>query len=128
MRRPCPSPPSIRSGVRNMSSNTICAVAEQRCPSLCSIEATVKPGVSVGTTKAEMPFRPASGSVTAKTMAVFAFLPEVMNRLVPARTQPLPERRARFLRAAASEPASSSVRQKAPRCAPRANGRRKRCF
>ena len=63
------------------------------------------PAVSVGTIKALMPLRPASGSVTAKTIATCAFCPEVMNCLVPLSTQRLPWRRARVLIAAASEPA-----------------------
>ncbi len=46
-----------------------------------------KPGVSVSTMKALIPFRPpASGSVSAKTVTTFATLPWVMNRLLPFRT------------------------------------------
>ena len=75
-----------------------------------------------------MPFLPASGSLTAKTMATSAFLPEVMNCLVPFRTQWLPSRRARVLMADASDPACGSVRQKQPSSSPRAIGFRKRSF
>ena len=75
-----------------------------------------------------MPFLPAAGSVTAKTMATWPFLPLVMNCLVPSSTQWLPSRRARVRMAAASEPACGSVRQKAPSFSPRAIGRRKRSF
>ncbi len=75
-----------------------------------------------------MPFLPAAGSVTAKTIATFACSPEVMNCLVPVRTKRLPARRARVRSAAASEPASGSVRQNAASISPRAIGRRKRSF
>ncbi len=75
-----------------------------------------------------MPFLPASGSVTAKTIAISAFLPEVMNCLVPLSTQRLPCRRARVLIAAASEPACGSVRQKQASISPFAIGSRKRRF
>jgi hypothetical protein len=78
--------------------------------------------------KALMPRRPASGSVTAKTIATCAFCPEVMNCLAPLTTHRLPWRRARVLIAAASEPACGSVRQKHDSISPRAIGTRKRRF
>jgi len=77
---------------------------------------------------AEMPCLPAAGSVTAKTSAMSALRPEVMNCLAPFRTNLLPTRSARVVIAAASEPAPGSVRQKAPKSSPRARGRRKRSF
>jgi len=49
-----------------------------------------RPGVSVGTTKAERPFLPALGSVTAKTIARSALSPEVMNCCCPLSTKRLP--------------------------------------
>ena len=92
-------------------------------PSFFSSEATRQPGASVGTMKAEMPFLPASGSVTAKTMATSAVLPDVMNCFTPFSTQPALVRTARVFRAEASEPACGSVRAKAPSFSPRAMGR-----
>ena len=111
-----------------MSSKTSCAVSEARWPSFFSSRATRYPGVEVGTMKALMPRRPASGSVTAKTIATCALAPEVMNCLVPLTTQRLPWRRARVLIAAASEPACGSVRQKQASISPAAIGMRNRCF
>jgi hypothetical protein len=75
-----------------------------------------------------MPFLPLAGSVTAKTMARSAVLPEVMNCLVPLRTQWLPSRLARVLSEEASEPACGSVRQKQPSSSPWASGRRNYSF
>jgi hypothetical protein len=103
-------------------------VSEARWPSLCSIPATRKPGLSVGTRKALIPFLPCAGSVIAKTIAICAFLPVVMNCLVPFSTQRLPWRRARVLIAAASDPACGSVRQKQASISPFAIGSRKRRF
>ena len=60
----------------------------------------------------------APGSVTAKTSAMSAVRPEVMNCFTPFSTQPLPRRSARVLRFEASEPACGSVRQKAPSTSP----------
>jgi hypothetical protein len=44
-------------------------------------------GVAVGTRKQEMPFLPAALSVTAKTMAIWAYLPVVMKCLTPLSTK-----------------------------------------
>jgi hypothetical protein len=63
-------------------------------------------------------------SVTAKTMATWAFLPEVMNCLTPLSTQSLPSRTALVRMAAASEPTCGSVRQKQPSHSPLASGLR----
>ena len=46
----------------------------------------------VGTMKQEMPRLADPGSVTAKTSAMSAVLPEVMNCFTPFSTQPLPLR------------------------------------
>ena len=78
----------------------------------------------MGTRKAEMPFLPASGFVTAKTMAMRPVAAQVMNCFVPATTQPEPSRRARVRRLAASDPAWGSVSAKAPVHAPEATSRR----
>jgi hypothetical protein len=72
--------------------------------------------------KQEMPRLGEPGSVTAKTSAMSALRPEVMNCFTPFSTQPLPFLTARVLRLDASEPACGSVRQKAPRISPRASG------
>ncbi|MCY1465185.1 hypothetical protein D9M71_832970 [compost metagenome] len=90
-------------------------------PSFFSGAWTTKPGVSVGTRKAEMPFLPRSGSVAANTTATPARWPEVMNCLLPLSTQPLSVKRARVRRLWASEPACGSVRQKAPISSPLAS-------
>jgi hypothetical protein len=77
---------------------------------------------AVGTRKQEMPFLPASLSVTAKTMAMWAYLPVVMNCLTPLSTKSSPSRTARVVMADASEPVCGSVRQKQPSLSPRASG------
>ncbi len=69
-----------------------------------------------------MPFLPAALSVTAKTMAMWACLPVVMNCLTPLSTKESPSRSARVVIAAASEPVCGSVRQKQPHFSPRASG------
>jgi hypothetical protein len=46
----------------------------------------VVPGDAVSTMNADMPFLPAALSVSANTIATSAFLPEVMNCLVPFST------------------------------------------
>src|SRR5258705_7864075 len=68
--------------------------------------------------KQDMPRLAAAGSVTAKTSAMSAERPEVMNCFTPFSTQPLPRRSARVRRFEASEPACGSVRQKAPNTSP----------
>ena len=69
-----------------------------------------------------MPFLPAPLSVTAKTTAMSAFLPEVMNCLTPFSTYSLPLRSARVVIAEASEPTCGSVSAKAPSMRPCARG------
>ena len=64
-RKPWFSSPSRYSAGISTSSNWICAVSEARWPSLSSFFITETPGASRGTTKAEMPLCPASGSVFA---------------------------------------------------------------
>ncbi|MCY1222996.1 hypothetical protein D9M72_351050 [compost metagenome] len=68
------------------SSNWIWQVSDACWPSFSSTRTTWNPGVSVGTMKALMPFLPACGSVTAKTITIPAWLPEVMNCLAPFST------------------------------------------
>src|SRR5260370_29428558 len=72
--------------------------------------------------KQEMPRLVAAGSVTAKTNAMSAERPEVMNCFTPFSTQPLPRRSARVRRFEDSEPASASGGQKAPTPSPPASG------
>ena len=56
-------------------------------PILCSTRGAAKPGLSVSTMNALIPFRPpASGSVRANTVSRFATLPCVMKRFEPLRT------------------------------------------
>jgi hypothetical protein len=71
-----------------------------------------------------IPRLPAAGSDAAKTSAMSAVLPLVMNCLVPLSTQPSAVRVARVCSAEASEPPCGSVRQKAQSSSPRAIGRR----
>ena len=62
-------------------------MGEPRIPILCSTRGAEKPGVSVSTMKALMPFLPpASGSVSANTVSTLAIEPWVMKRLLPFRT------------------------------------------
>ena len=66
-------------------------------PILCSTRGAAKPGLSVSTMNALIPFRPpAAGSVRAKTVRRFATEPWVMNRLDPLRTYSSPSRAARI--------------------------------
>ena len=58
---PCPSSPSRWLAGTRISSNAMAQVSDACWPSLFSTLATTKPGVSVGTMKAEMPFLPAFG-------------------------------------------------------------------
>ena len=75
-----------------------------------------------------MPFLPAPLSVTAKTTAMSAFLPEVMNCFTPFSTYSLPLRSARVVIAEASEPTCGSVSAKAPSIFPCASGFRNLFF
>ncbi|MNQ49993.1 hypothetical protein D3C85_639180 [compost metagenome] len=120
MLRPLPRSPSrFAAGMRQLSRVTA-QVSEARRPILCSLRSTVKPGVSVGTRKADRPFLPSSASVTAKTMASLARLPLLTNCLAPLSTQCSPCSSARVRRLCASEPACGSVRQKQPIARPAA--------
>jgi hypothetical protein len=69
-----------------------------------------------------MPFLPAALSVTAKTMAMWACLPVVMNCLTPLSTKVAVAVGAGGDGAEASEPVCGSVRQKQPSFSPRASG------
>ena len=111
---------TIMSAGTNTSSSTIWQVSEVRWPSFFSIAATFQPSLSVGTRKQLMPRLPAAGSLAAKTMAISAIEPEVMNCFTPESRQPLPSRRARVFRFEASDPACGSVSAKAPIASPRA--------
>jgi hypothetical protein len=89
-------------------------VSEALMPSFCSSFCGLKPRVSVGTMKADKPFLPSSGSVTAKTIATAARLPLVTNCLLPLRIQRPSRSTARVFKLLASLPACGSVRQKQP--------------
>ena len=86
-----------------------------------------KPGVSVGTRKAETPLGPAS-PVRANTRQTSAQVPLVMKILVPSMTQSDPSLVARVIRFAASDPVPGSVSAKHPSCSPAHSGGRKRRF
>ena len=111
------------------SSNVSSAVGEPRMPILCSTRGAAKPGLSVSTMNALIPFRPpAAGSVRAKTVTTFATEPWVMNRFDPLRTYSSPLRAARIRFEATSEPAAASVRAKATSHSPLANRGKYRSF
>ncbi len=97
-------------------------------PSFCSSFCGTKPRVSAGTTKAESPFLPSSGSVTANTIATAARLPLVTNCLLPFSTQRPSRCTARVRRLFASLPACGSVRQKQPILRPAAMSGSQRFF
>ncbi len=69
-----------------MASKLSAQVSEAFWPSLCSTLAIEKPGVPRGTMKADRPFLPAEGSVTANTRVRPAMRAEVMNCLEPSMT------------------------------------------
>ncbi len=98
-------------------------------PSFFSGLPTWKPGVSVGTMKADRPRLPSSGSVMAKTIATAARDAFEMNCLLPSSTQRPSLSTARVRRLLASEPACGSVRQNEPIMRPEASPRsqRSRC-
>ena len=121
MARPLPRGPSRLAAGTRQSRNVTPQVSEARMPILCSVRSTMKPGVSVGTRKADRPFLPSSGSVTANTMAIFARLPLLTNCLVPLSTQSPLSSTARVRRLCASEPACGSVRAKQPMARPLAS-------
>ncbi len=66
-----------------MSSNDSAQLSDAFWPSLCSTRDTLNPGVLLSTTKAEMPFLPASGSVTANRIVVWPMRALLMNCLLP---------------------------------------------
>ena len=84
-----------------------------RKPHLSSYLVTEKPGVLVGTIKAEMPLAPLVGSVAAKTQAMSASPPLVMKHFSPLMTHSSPSLTAVVRTLEASEPDWGSVRAKA---------------
>ena len=114
MAKPLPRGPSRWSSGIAQSSSEIAQVSDARRPNFSSGFCTLKPGVLVGTMKAEMPFLPRSGSVTANTIAIAARLPLVMNCLAPRKIHWPFLSTARVLRLFASDPACGSVKQKQP--------------
>ena len=122
---PSTSPSSCARGTRT-SSSTSCTVAEARRPILSSRRATLRPGAPRSTISSEMPSRPASGSVFAKTRKTPAPSPLVTKAFSPLSTKSSPSARAVVRSAGTSLPPPASVRQKAPTISPPASGRRKR--
>ncbi|MNF95021.1 hypothetical protein D3C84_777570 [compost metagenome] len=114
MASPLPRSPSRLASGRVQLFSVTAQVSEALMPILCSLRSTTKPGLSVGTRKADRPFLPSSGSVTAKTMASLARLPLLTNCLAPLSTHWPSRSSARVRRLCASEPACGSVRQKQP--------------
>ncbi len=127
---PSPSAP-IRFAVGTRTpSKASSAVGLPRMPILCSVRSTAKPGRSVSTMKHEIrACRSAPGSVTANTVTRSATDPWLMKRFVPVITYSSPSATARVRMAAASEPASASVRAKAMSLRPvaRSGNQRARC-
>jgi hypothetical protein len=103
-------------------------VSEALMPSFCSSFCGTKPLVVAGTMKAERPFLPSPGSVTAKTIATEARLPLVTNCLLPFSTHWPLRSSARVFSAAASLPECGSVRQKQPITRPAAISPSQRSF
>src|ERR1043166_7094615 len=85
----------------------------------------LKPLVEVGTRKAVMPLLPLLGSVIVNSTIASAFGPTVIQFLLPLMTYSSPFFTATVFWAAASLPASGSVRPKQPSFSPRAYGTRK---
>ena len=112
MASPLPRGPRRLAAGRRQSANTTGHVSSARRPSFFSGGWTCSPGVAVGARKADSPFLPSDGSVTAKTTASFARRAFEMNCFVPSSTQPPPLSVARVRRLFASLPACGSVRQK----------------
>src|SRR5258705_13387656 len=84
----------------------------------------LKPFVDVGTMNAVMPLLPFAGSVIVNSTIASAFGPTVIQFLLPLITYSSPLRTAVVFCAAASLPASGSVRPKQPGFSPRAYGLR----
>src|SRR5438477_1323121 len=125
------SPTRWSSGTQ-ASSKKSSRVSSPRQPMPRILGPIVKPGVSFSTTKLPNPGSdpPAdsvrASSVTPNDMSVPAF---EMKALRPLMSQPPSRRSARVLTARVSDPASGSVKPKAPSARPSANGRshRSRC-
>ncbi len=113
MRKPMFSLPTTFSTGTATSLYSISTWQEARWPILGSSRPMVTPGVSAGTTMADMPRAPRPGSVLQKTVWYMACLPLVMKRFFPLMTYLSPCFTAVVATAPASEPASGSVRQKA---------------
>ncbi len=108
--KPSPSAPSrLRLGMAQPSKKSE-QLPEARMPTLSSGLLRVKPLLSVGTRKAEMPLWRFALSVMAKTRMVSACGPLVMKFLEPLSTYSSPRATATVLVSAASEPLCGSVR------------------
>ncbi len=86
-----------------------------RWPILSRCFSSSTPGVSIGTTNADMPRLPAAASVFANTTVQAAWPAFVMNVFEPLRTYSSPRRTAVVFSFATSEPASGSERPKEQR-------------
>ena len=126
--KPSPSLPSMFFAGTFISSKNM----EHECAALMPIflsgAARRNPGVSVGTRKAVMPLLPFDLSVMVKRRIASATGPLVIQFFEPLMTYSSPLRTATVFWAAASEPASGSVRPKQPSFSPRAKGTRNSRF
>src|SRR5436309_16081284 len=96
------------------SSRITSAVWLARTPILSSTFPALRPGVSCSTTNARIPKYPRFLSTVAKTTCRSAIPPFVMKRFTPFRTHCFPSFVAVVEMFATSDPASGSVRQRAP--------------
>ncbi len=123
---PRPASPSRWSAGTRHDSKRRPWVSEARHPILRYAGSTTSPGVPAGTTMVLMP----SSEVRAVTViSVVIGVPElVMKALVPSITHSSPSRTARVRVAAASDPASGSVRANAAKARPASRSGSQRCF
>src|SRR5215207_7037304 len=116
--KPWPTSPSSWSSDTLTSSSDSSAVSEPCRPIFPWISWLENPGSSVSTRKQAIPRCPCSGSVWAKIIATFAWLPIEIHILEPEIDQPPSSFFARVFWFAASEPVSGSVRPKQPSHSP----------
>ncbi len=108
--KPSPSSPRRFDAGTTTSTRAKAEVSVERCPILSRCFSIVTPGVSIGTTNAEMPRCPLSGSVFANTTVQVAWPAFVMKVFDPLRTYSSPRRTAVVFIRATSDPASGSDR------------------
>ena len=107
--KPSPAGPSRCDRGMRASWKTRLAQSEPRMPSLVSPGSRVKPSMSRGTTKAEIPLDPRERSVTAVTMKTPAWFAFVMKHFRPLRMYSSPSSSAVVAVPPESEPAPGSV-------------------